>query len=381
MRNVLIVDDEKPFLLSLSDGLSIYAGDFNVITAEHGVKAVEVLRSTKIDLVVTDLKMPVMDGFELLSYMSKNDPNVPVIVMSAYGTLDIERSLKEFNISQFIEKPIDYGELARTILDEVTDSSEGHIHGITLPAFLQLVEMERKTCTLKITSKDKVGYLYFKKGDFMDAETEKSKGDDAAYDIVCWEKAEIDIEPVCRKKRKNVALSLGHTLMEAFRLKDERERREFDSGGIEALVMEKAFAFDFPRQGNKPQLRMEDVMALENHLQSLKEIKGYKASGVMNFTGEMLAYDSSDPNIDLTLVGATFNDIFRSAHEASKKIGLDACKETVISTPKGVVVMRCSGTDAKSHFHLIGIMANDGNQALMKMQIDKLVPAVMAELA
>lgn len=95
----------------------------------------------------------------------------------------------------------------------------------------------------------------------------------------------------------------------------------------------------------------------------------------------MLAYDSADPNIDLSLVGATFNDIFRSAHEASKKIGLEACKETVIGTPKGVIVMRCSGTEAKSHFHLIGIMAHDGNQALMKMQIDKLVPEVMAELA
>jgi predicted regulator of Ras-like GTPase activity (Roadblock/LC7/MglB family) len=100
----------------------------------------------------------------------------------------------------------------------------------------------------------------------------------------------------------------------------------------------------------------------------------------MSFTGEMLAYDSADPKIDLTLVGATFNDIFRSAHEASKKIGLEACRETTIATPKGVIVMRCSGTDAKVHFHLIGILAADGNQALMKMQIEKMVPAVMGEL-
>ena len=122
-------------------------------------------------------------------------------------------------------------------------------------------------------------------------------------------------------------------------------------------------------------------MALEKHIQALKEIKGYKAGGIMNFTGEMLASDSDDPNIDLTLVGATFNDIFRSAHEASKKIGLEACKEAVISTPKGLVVMRCSGVDSKVHFHLIGIMAADGNQALMKMQIEKMVPPVMEELA
>lgn len=122
-------------------------------------------------------------------------------------------------------------------------------------------------------------------------------------------------------------------------------------------------------------------MALEKQLQGLKEIKGFKAAGIMNFTGEMLASESTDPHIDLALVGATFNDIFRSAHEASRKIGLESCKETVINTPKGVVVMRCSGVDEKVHFHIISIMAQDGNQALMKMQVEKMMPAVMEELA
>lgn len=121
-------------------------------------------------------------------------------------------------------------------------------------------------------------------------------------------------------------------------------------------------------------------MALETLLNPLKEIKGYKASGIMNFTGEMLVSDSTDKNIDLQIVGATFNDIFREAHEASKKIGLDACRETTINTPKGVIIMRCSGVDSKSHVHLIGILANDGNHALMKMQMEKLVPEIMSEI-
>lgn len=122
-------------------------------------------------------------------------------------------------------------------------------------------------------------------------------------------------------------------------------------------------------------------MALESYLQGLKEIKGYKAAGIMNYTGEMLVSDTTDTNIDLDIVGATFNDIFRSAHDASKKIGLDTCKETVINTPKGVIIMRCSGVEAKSHFHIIAILAADGNQALMKMQIEKIVAPVMEELA
>ena len=122
-------------------------------------------------------------------------------------------------------------------------------------------------------------------------------------------------------------------------------------------------------------------MALESYLNNLKKINGYKASAIMNFTGEVLVQDTMDNNIDLGLVGATFNDIFRTAHEASAKIGLDACKESVITTPKGVIIMRCSGVKAKVHYHSIVIMNADGNQALAKMEMEKMVPKVMEELS
>ncbi|MBI5074581.1 MAG: response regulator [Nitrospirae bacterium] len=378
MKNVLIVDDEKLFLLSLTDGLGIYAGEFNVITAENGRKAVELLGTINIDLIVTDLQMPVMDGFELLAHLSNHEPDIPVIVMTAYGAPSIEDKLRPYSVTRYLEKPLNLRKLASAILDELAASSQGFIQGITLPTFLQLVEMEKKTCTLSISSHGTAGRLFFRKGEFLDAETSASSGEDAAYEIVCWENAQIEIDPICRKKARRIQAPLQHIIMEGYRLKDERERRGTVSG-IEEL--EETTGLDILADAKTTELNKEEVMALEKHLAGLKEVKGFKAAGIMNYTGEMLATESTDTNVDLDLVGATFNDIFRSAHEASKKIGLDACKETIISTPKGTVVMRCSGVDAKSHFHLIGVMAADGNQALMKMQIEKMVPAIMEELA
>jgi len=379
VKNVLIVDDEKPFLMSLTDGLSAYAGEFKTITAENGQKAVDVLKSAKIDLVVTDLKMPRMDGFELLAHMSHHHPDVPAIVMTAFGTPQIEDRLRAMGTVQYIEKPLNLNELAARILEELAANSEGYIHGITLPTFLQLLEMEKKTCTLTIKTSDKVGYLYFNQGELVDGQAGDIRGLQAANEIAAWENAKIEISSTCRKRKNVINRTLSHVLMEAFRLKDEKER-----GGDGVDLKRKTEEDDLairPKETEQITLTKEEVMALEAHLQALKEIKGYKAAGIMNFTGEMLASDSTDASIDLGIVGATFNDIFRSAHEASKKIGLEACRETAIATPKGVIVMRCSGVDAKAHFHLIGIMSADGNQALMKMQIEKLVPAIMAELA
>ncbi len=388
MKNVLIVDDEKPFLISLSDALGTYAHELNVLTARNGRQALTVLEKTKVDLLVTDLRMPEMDGFELLAQLTSRSYDIPVIVMTAFGTPEIEDRLKLLGITQFIEKPVDFDDLQAKIMGELAASSEGFIHGVTLPAFLQLVDMEKKTCTLTVRSAGRIGYLYFLAGEPVAAETGGLTGEQAAHEIVVWDDVSIEIEGVCRKRGKTIQLPLSHILMEGFRLKDERLRA--GGGDPDAVVSgreEDEFLFsDIPEpaadQPDKRVHKKEDAeMALEKYLESLKEIKGYKAAGIMNFTGEMLVCDTDDPNIDLGIVGATFNDIFRSAHEASRKIGLDSCKETVINTPKGVVIMRCSGVDAPVHFHLISILAADGNQALMKMQIEKLVAPIMQELA
>ena len=385
MKNVLIVDDERPFLISLSDALSTYAGELNVLTARNGLQALTVLERTKVDLIVTDLRMPEMDGFDLLAALLSRRYDIPVIVMTAFGTPEIEARLKTLGITQFIEKPVDFDELQSKIMDELAASSEGYINGITLAAFLQLVDMEKKTCTLTIRSEGRVGYLYFLAGDIIAAETGGRTGDEAAYDIVTWDHVSIEIEGVCRKREKTIHLPLSQVLMEGFRLKDERLRPGGNARPA-ADHNDDEIVFDLSDTGaERPASTLhheEDTpMALEKYLESLKEIKGYRAAGIMNYTGEMLVYDTQDPHIDLGIVGATFNDIFRSAHEASTKIGLEACKETVINTPKGVVIMRCSGVDAPVHFHLISILAADGNQALMKMQIEKLVGPILQELS
>jgi len=118
IREVLIVDDEETLLLSIDDGLSIYKQYFKLLTATNGVDAVKLLKSkTSIDLVITDLKMPRMDGFELLTYIQRNFPHIPVILMTAYGTPKIEEIVKTMGISGYLEKPLDINTIAETIFE------------------------------------------------------------------------------------------------------------------------------------------------------------------------------------------------------------------------------------------------------------------------
>ena len=117
-REVLIVDDEEPLLLSIAEGLSIYKKYFNLLTATNGMEAVKLLNSPLvIDLVITDLSMPKMDGFELIAYMNRNYPKIPVIMMTAFGTPKIEEIIQKMGIYRYLEKPLDINVIADNILD------------------------------------------------------------------------------------------------------------------------------------------------------------------------------------------------------------------------------------------------------------------------
>ncbi len=122
-------------------------------------------------------------------------------------------------------------------------------------------------------------------------------------------------------------------------------------------------------------------MAIDTLLEDIKSVKGFRAAGIMTHTGEMLASFSVDKNIDLDVVGATFNDIFRSGHEAAGKVGMGSNNETQIMTPEGIIVMLCSGVNAAAHVHLIAIIDKDGNHALARMTLGKMAPKVVSELS
>jgi len=222
---VLIVDDEEPFLLSLSDGLSVYSKDFHVLTALNGRKAVDVLKSTTVGLVVTDLKMPEMNGFELLAFMSRNCSDIPVIVMTAYGTPETEGKLRNMGASRYLEKPLDINVLAKSISDALADGSSGISgQGISIASFLQLIEMENTTCTIKINTDASAGYIYFEDGEVMDAKTGVLRGKAALLDIINWDNAEIDVKFICEINEKNIDSDLSQILMEGYRIREARAK-------------------------------------------------------------------------------------------------------------------------------------------------------------
>jgi DNA-binding NarL/FixJ family response regulator len=117
-KNILLVDDQQTFLTALAEGLQACNDECCILTAENGERAVKVLESARVDLVITDLKMPVMDGFGLISHMKEKYPRIPVIVISYFLYPELESKLQTLGVSQILDKSeLSFGNLTGMIAE------------------------------------------------------------------------------------------------------------------------------------------------------------------------------------------------------------------------------------------------------------------------
>jgi predicted regulator of Ras-like GTPase activity (Roadblock/LC7/MglB family)/ActR/RegA family two-component response regulator len=381
MKNVLIVDDENSFLLSLLQGLDAYAADFNTLTAPNGMAAIDVLKTSRISLVVTDLKMPEMDGFGLLAYMSKMHPDIPVIVMSAYCTPEIKIRLNSLGAFTILEKPIDFYDFVEHIFAELHAISKGYIKGITLPAFLQLVEMEKKTCTLRIGSHGRKGFLYFQDGELIDADNNVDEHEKAALDIACWDEPEIEIESFCRKKVRNIQKPLSYILMEGHRIRDEQqnipgrqslnhaEAKEagedpLDFGILMEEIQEEAQAEQ--KQATGTITKEEKMGTTREILNELAKLQSIDAVCLVARDGFLL--DSiARTGIDSEMIGAIASSGFGASESMGRQLDKGSMAISMIEFERGPVMLSPIGDSA----FLVIIADKEANLGMIRLKLKK----------
>jgi two-component system response regulator HydG len=121
LKNILLVDDHKPFRDSLA---KILGGEgFRVFPASDGEEALELLRKEFIHLVLTDLKMPKMDGVELLKVAKTIRPDIEVILITGYGTVDTAVTAMKDGAFDYIQKPFKPREILKLVRKAVEKQS------------------------------------------------------------------------------------------------------------------------------------------------------------------------------------------------------------------------------------------------------------------
>lgn len=112
-KAILVVDDELGYRDMLHMDLSIQG--FHVFTAAGGKEALEILKREKIDLVVTDMKMPNMDGLDTVMAIKKNFSGIPIVLMTGYAVEDRVQMALQLKATVCLKKPFDIDELTTVI--------------------------------------------------------------------------------------------------------------------------------------------------------------------------------------------------------------------------------------------------------------------------
>jgi YesN/AraC family two-component response regulator len=224
LKKVLIVDDEETLTWSMAKSLSKDRDKYEVIIANNGKEALTQLKDNKIDLVISDIRMPDINGLDLLVKIRKDYPDTKVIIMTAYGSSDVQKEANRRGSLYYVEKPFEISDIRKIIVDLIGKKKgfQGKVFGLQLTDIIQMNCLSRVTTALTFTKDSEKGVIYLNEGEIVHAECGEEQGTDAFYKIMSWQEGEFVSNIGIVSPLQTIHQSWEHLLVEAMRKNDDR---------------------------------------------------------------------------------------------------------------------------------------------------------------
>jgi len=227
---VLIVDDEVPLLKNLRGYLISFGDRFRVLTATSAEEGLATLdQEETVDVLVTDVRLPGIDGIQLVRRVRADRPELPIVVMSAYGTAALKRKAQAEGALTFLEKPVDLEDL-RNLLEQATTGGagwSGRVGGLDIFDVTQLLAMSGRSMAVRVTFGNRSGTLTFHQGRLAHASTAELEGELAFFEMARWSGGTFEEIPrsAAASLSPNVEMPFSQLMIEAARHRDEENER------------------------------------------------------------------------------------------------------------------------------------------------------------
>lgn len=293
-RKVLIVDEEAPLLTSLKQKLGSAHPELEFQTASNSADALRALATHEFDLLAADAQMPEVGGRDLLAKVVEAGLQIPVILLSSRLTSEMEREARRQGAFAVLDKPVDLDRLCETIHRGLNGTGEGELHGISLPGFLQLLQMETKTCRLRVRFEKEEAALYFVRGDLVHARWGDLRGEEAAEATLRWDPVSITMKGDLWRRPRTVHAPLTQLLLESAKHADEDACglgdlfNEGPGASVEALL---AGAPGLPEAREEPAARESAKEEAAELLPELGTVQGIVGAALLQLeTGRCWTY-------------------------------------------------------------------------------------------
>jgi CheY-like chemotaxis protein len=285
-RKVLVVDDEETLTWSMTKTLAKDADQYEIIIANTGADALNILEKGHIDVVVTDIRMPDINGLDLLSRIREKYPSTKVIIMTAYGSPEVHKEATRRGSYFYLEKPFEISDIRTLILkalEEKRGGFVGQVVDLQLVDIIQMACLGRFTMSLTITKGDEEGLIYFQNGEIAHAEIGDMEGKEALYTILDWHEGRFNSQMGIVPPKETITDRWEHLLLDGMRRKDEAAAAEERDSTVLLHEVEQAFE-DLDKQAAIKEL-------LERLLRILTNIEGFQKGIWVDGKGNVLTID------------------------------------------------------------------------------------------
>jgi CheY-like chemotaxis protein/predicted regulator of Ras-like GTPase activity (Roadblock/LC7/MglB family) len=359
---ILVVDDEESMVFSIQDYLSSYADCLGATSYEEAISILE--GENGVSLVVSDIRMPGKDGFDLLMWLRENRPQAKVVMITAYGSPSVRALAKQRGAVMYLEKPLDLEQLMQ-LVQQVLERKGFSValQEMELADVLQFLSFANKTARVQVFNAfGEGGEIGLDGDDILWIRTAANEGEEAFYEIMSWEGGRFEVLPLeeVRKPEGQLPIALSFLLLEDARRRDEAAV----SGKKEVEVI----------QAQAEVVRIDIAKALAEWR---ADVAGFVESALINMDGTYVAGISNLPGEDLSMPVAYCAKTVKAIVENLNATQRGNWKEVLITTDTHHIILQ-KLTD--NVFFALTLTKDQGNLGMGRLQLEQLCRRLINEL-
>jgi CheY-like chemotaxis protein len=226
-QRILILDDEQDILDIYQEILARLPSQPDIITVDNGGQAIALLESQPVNLLLLDLRMPQMDGFQVLAIVRRKFPALRVVVMTASEDEQFRARAYAMGIDLYLIKPktgkeiINFVDCIESLLEREEAGGFRGVQSKTLVDLIQLECLTQSSAILKITTASAEGRIWVQRGDIIDAATNDLAGKEALLEMLRWKTGNFEILPNDIPRPRTIFTGWESLLMETAQIIDE----------------------------------------------------------------------------------------------------------------------------------------------------------------
>jgi len=223
----LLVDDEPDLLETYREILAQLPSRPEIRTATNGPKALALLEAEPFRVFICDLKMPKMDGLQVLSVVRRKYPNLRTVVLTSMQDEQFRSRVYALGVDLFWQKPSSEEEIKlfldclESLLGRETELGFRGIQNKSLVDIIQLECISQSSVLLRITNGPLTGRIWITGGELVDAETEGAQGEPAFHRILAWRTGSFESLPADPARARTIFKSYNALLLESAQALDE----------------------------------------------------------------------------------------------------------------------------------------------------------------